>query len=647
MGGQGSLFFTDLALIFVAAVIGGLAARQFKQPLILGYVAGGILISPFTPGPAVSNLHNLELFAEVGVILLMFSIGLEFSLRDLMRVKWVALVGGPMSIAASMGLGALIAPLMGWDTRTGLVIGSITSIASTMVLARLLMDRGELRSEHGRVMIGIVLVEDLAVVVLTVALPALGADAGGFSVVWQTLGQASLVLIPLGIVATLLVPRFLNRIAQLHSPELFLIVIVALCMGTAAVSQAVGLSLALGAFMAGIVISGSEYAREALGHLLPLRDAFVALFFVVIGMLIDPGVLLGNVPLLLAMIGLTVVGKFVIGLGVVRAFGYSIWTAALVAMGRTQIGEFSFVLAQVARKANLIGPDVYNATLATSLITILINAALFKQGAKWLGGRRLKRESARPEEDSSEWDQHIVVCGFGRMGGPAGTAFETFGLPYVVIDIDPEVVRKAREKDIHCLYGDPAHLPVLEGAHAERARLVLITLPEADRAYLTVRNIRQINPTVPIIARAHRRADFEALLEAGATSVVQPEVEAAATMISDALHLTGVTPERIDVYMHQYREAMKLAQSSRFQVPGAMPELHTVSAESLNAEGKSLRDADIRHRFGLTVIAVRKQNGESLFNPPAGTVLHAGDQLQVLGLEKDLEEVESKEGGQS
>ncbi|MEO6119071.1 MAG: cation:proton antiporter, partial [Terriglobales bacterium] len=410
--------------------------------------------------------------------------------------------------------------------------------------------------------------------------------------------------------------------------------------GTAAITQAVGLSLALGAFVAGLVVSGSEYTREALGHLLPLRDAFVALFFVTIGMLIDPTILLTNIPLLLTMVGLIIVGKFVIGVVVVKVFGYSIWTAALAALGRTQIGEFSFVLVQVARQAKLVGDDVYNATLAASLVTILLNAALVKYGSQWLGDKRLQSTPmhAHEDDDIKQWNGHIVVCGFGRMGGPAGTAFDTFNLPFVVIEIDPEVVRKARAKGIHCLYGDPAHRPVLEGAHTDRAALVIVTVPEADRAYLTVRNIREINPTVPILARAHRRVDFEALLVAGATRVVQPEVEASATLIGDALHIAGVAPDQVDVYLQQYREAMKLAESAPSQFPGSMPELKLIPVERLGATGKSLRESNIREQFGLTVVAVRRASGEKIFNPAATTVLNAGDQVQVLGLQNQLEE---------
>jgi CPA2 family monovalent cation:H+ antiporter-2 len=265
MEGQAAHFFKDLAYIFVAAVVGGLLARKFKQPLILGYVLGGILISPFTPGPAVSNLRSLEVFAEIGVILLMFSIGIEFSPRDLMRVKWVAIFGGPLGVLLSIGLGAAVALVLGWELKLGIVLGAVVSVASTMVLARLLMDRGELRSEHGRVMIGITLVEDIVVVALTVMLPALAQlEPGHLSTVALTLGKAALILLPMGVVAAFLVPKFLARVAALHSQELFLIVIVALCLVTAAITQAVGLSLALGAFVAGLVISGSTCCRYAM-----------------------------------------------------------------------------------------------------------------------------------------------------------------------------------------------------------------------------------------------------------------------------------------------------------------------------------------------------------------------------------------------
>jgi monovalent cation:H+ antiporter-2, CPA2 family len=379
------LLFRDLAYVFAAALVGGILAHAARQPLILGYVVGGIVIGPFTPGPTVSDVHTFELLAEIGVILLMFSIGIEFSLRDLLRVKWVALVGGPLGIVLAVALGVSVAWVAGWTVVQGMVVGAVVSVASTMVLVRLLLDRGELQSPHGRVMIGITLVEDLAVVVLTVLLPALGAlEPGRLLVIGRALLTAAIILVPFTYLALKVVPRVMRRVARTGSEELFLLVALVIALGTAAVTQAAGLSLALGAFLGGLIISQSDHAHDALARLLPVRDAFVALFFVTIGTLINPAAVVGNPGLLATLGGLIVLGKFVIWTAIVRAFAYPTTTAMLVGVGLTQIGEFSFILVQVARGAGLVGDDVYNATLAASLLTILANAVLVRYVPIWL-----------------------------------------------------------------------------------------------------------------------------------------------------------------------------------------------------------------------------------------------------------------------
>jgi CPA2 family monovalent cation:H+ antiporter-2 len=372
-------FFRDLAYVFAAAVVGGILAWAARQPLILGYVVGGIIISPFTPGLTLSDLHTFELLAEIGVVLLMFSIGIEFSLGDLLEVRWVALLGGPSGIAVIILLGVGIAWLAGWPLTQGIIVGAVVSVSSTMVLARLLIDRGELGTRHGRVMIGITLVDDLVVVVLTVLLPAVGTlESSRLTALAQGLGRAALVLIPFAILAARVVPTVLAWAAVRAPTDLFLLVALAIGLSTAALAQAVGLSLALGAFLAGLTISGSAHAHDTLAQLLPLRDTFVAVFFVTIGALIDPGRVVGHLPLLAIVIALIVVGKLVIWTLVVLAFGYTLPTAVRVGVGLTQIGEFSFVLVGVTRTAGLVGDDVYHATLAASLVSILVNALLVR-----------------------------------------------------------------------------------------------------------------------------------------------------------------------------------------------------------------------------------------------------------------------------
>jgi CPA2 family monovalent cation:H+ antiporter-2 len=380
------VLFRDLTYIFLAALAGGLIAWRLRLPLILGFVLGGMVISPFTPGPKLSDLHSFEVFAEVGVVLLMFSIGVEFSIADLLRVKWVALIGGPIGILLIMGLAMAVGKLGIWSVTQGVVIGATVSVASTMVLARLLGDTGKLGTTYGQVMIGITLIEDLAVVCMTVVLPILSGPGDGqmLKAIW-TLGKAFLLLIPLAFFAIKVIPGLLRRVKQTNNAELFLLVAIALCLGTAALAQAAGFSVALGAFLAGLSISGSEDLHQAHAQLVPLRDAFVALFFVSLGALIAPKMLAPILPLLGTMLLIIVVGKFVIWTTVVRLFRYPFWTAIVVASGLTQIGELSFVLVQVARSSGIVAENIFTATLAASLISIFLNVFIVRGMLGWLG----------------------------------------------------------------------------------------------------------------------------------------------------------------------------------------------------------------------------------------------------------------------
>ncbi len=644
-----SIFFRDLAYVLIAAVAGGAVARFAGQPLVLGYVLGGILISPLTPGPAVSDLHTFEQFAEIGVILLMFSIGIEFSLRDLLRVKWVALLGGPLGIVLSVGLGLGVAVLLGWPLLQGAIVGIVVSVASTMVLARLLMDRGELHARHGRVMIGITLVEDLAVVILIVLIPTLGTlEPGRLYTMAMALGRSLLILIPAGYVAARIIPPLMTRVARMRSDEMFLLVVLAVGLGTAALTQAAGLSLALGAFLAGLIINGSEYAHETLARLLPLRDVFVALFFVTIGALIEPGSLTANGPLLVTMVAMVVIGKLVLWTLVVWLFRQSFWTALLVGVGLTQIGEFSFILVQVARTAGHVGADVYNATLAASLVTILINAALVRAVPGWIARARGVEPRRAPSGAERAPAEHVVLCGFGRVGSAVGEALETFGIRFVVIERDPDVVRGLRSRDVPCLFGDAAQPRLLAEAGAGRASLVVVALPETDRAHQVVRGVRAASPQVPILARAHGAAARDVLTRAGATEVIEPELEAAATLIRHALRQLSLPQERVLDYLTRFRRAMSPAGADAGGArgaEGALPEVHEVRIGAGALADLSLGEARVRERFGVTVVSVERPDGDAVLNPSADTRLRQGDRLRVFGLPEQVDAFRAEAGG--
>ncbi len=371
--------FRDIAMVFAGAFVVGLIFWRLHQPLILGYVLAGLILSPLTPGPHVHDTHTFEIMAEVGVILLMFSIGIEFSIPELLRIKWIALLGAPLGIVVLIGLGVGVGWILGWPIVSGVAVGCIISVASTMVLMRLLIDRGELGTEAGRVMITLTLMEDLAVVILLVLLPSLGSSSGAdyTQVLWK-IGTALVLLVPVVLAGWKLVPRLLTWVEKTGNDEISLLLALTVCLVIAAVTEAIGLSLALGAFIGGLLFGSSDYAHKLAAKMLPIRDAFVALFFVSIGMLIDPRTWLSNWRLVVVIVGLVLAGKFVVWFAIVRVFGYRAGTALRVGIGLTQIGEFSFILAQVCLHSGLIGSDVYNATLAASLVTILANAALFK-----------------------------------------------------------------------------------------------------------------------------------------------------------------------------------------------------------------------------------------------------------------------------
>jgi CPA2 family monovalent cation:H+ antiporter-2 len=373
------LIFRDIAMVLAAASITGLLFWRLRQPLILGYVLAGLILSPLTPGPRVHDVHTFEVMAEVGVVLLMFTIGTEFSIPELLRVKWIALAGAPIGICLSVGLGAGVGLLLGWPLNQGIAVGCIISVASTMVLMRLLVDRGELSTEAGRIMVALTLIEDLAVVILTVLLPGLGSSQGASygQIAWN-FGKALLLLVPIVFIAWRVVPRLLARVAKIGNDEISVLLALALCLAIAALTEAVGLSLALGAFVGGLLLGSSSYAHQLAARTFPIRDVFVAFFFVSVGMLVDPRTWLSNWQTVAAIVCLILIGKFGIWFTIVRLFGYPAQTAVRVGIGLTQIGEFSFVLARLSWQSGLITEGVYHAALAASLLSILANAALFK-----------------------------------------------------------------------------------------------------------------------------------------------------------------------------------------------------------------------------------------------------------------------------
>ncbi|MDR7521782.1 MAG: cation:proton antiporter [Armatimonadota bacterium] len=535
-------FLADLGLLFLAALIGGGLAHLLRQPLIVGYIIGGILVGPFTPGPTISDPRSFQVFAEIGVVLLLFSVGVEFSIEELLRAGKVALYGGPVAIALIVLLTALGGRLLGWPLAQSLVVGGAVSTASTMVIFKFLLERGELNAPHGRLMVGITLMEDLAVVAMSILLPALGA-AGEQRLPLFTRGllEAALVLVPLLWLARRVVPRVLHRVALTRNMELFLLVALAIAVGTAALTLRLGLTLALGAFLAGLLISESEFSHEALARVLPMRDVFVAVFFVSLGMLVRPQSLVAEWPTVVVLILIVTLGKFGVWSSLVRLAGHRPATAIMTGVGLMQVGEIAYVLAGVGRLHGLITPSVHQAIIATSLVTILLNAQVFRRTPRWLQALLARRAPAGVAEAAGEPQEgHAIICGFGRVGRQVADALDTFGTRYTVIDLDPEATAAARMRGAVSVFGDAGNDLILDRAGAWRARLAVVAIPDFDAAHRCVRALRRMSEDLPILVRVHHVGHRARMLDAGATEVIQPEVEAGLTIVRHSLDRLGV-----------------------------------------------------------------------------------------------------------
>ncbi|MHB1131816.1 MAG: cation:proton antiporter [Chloroflexota bacterium] len=543
-------FIIDLSLALIFALAGGLVANRLRQPTILGYLAAGILLSPHTPWLTL-HVENVEGVAELGIILLLFALGVELQLKELGRVRNVAIWGGTLQILATIAFGWLIGQALGYSPAVAFFFGALIAISSTVVVVRVLQERGELDSTHGRVMLGICLVQDLSLVVLLALLPALGGQTENVLLeALLAIGKAALILAATYLLGARVVPLILFRVAATRSRELFIITIVCLALGTAAAVSAMGLSLELGAFLAGIVVSESEFSHQGLADVLPLRDLFAVLFFVSIGMNVEPAYLMRAWPTVLATVAAVLVVKFLIVALVVRGFGYAARTAIYAGAGMLQIGEFSFVLASIGVAEGTLPPDVFSLTLAAALLTIMLTpltmrlaepalAALLRvqQLAPWLK----EPVQAYLEGHEQALQGHAVIVGYGNAGQLLCNVLAGRRYPVLVVDSDSRAIALARQKGLPCLYGDAANPHVQEQLNLPRARFLAVTSPDAIATQLMVTNALRINPRLDVVVRAPGPDALRLLHDVGARLVINPAQEVALEMTRHALHRFGVS----------------------------------------------------------------------------------------------------------
>ncbi|MDO8691115.1 MAG: cation:proton antiporter [Dehalococcoidia bacterium] len=545
----------DLAAVLGAALVGGLAAFLLRQPVILGYLVAGVAIGPFGLG-LIRDLTTVQSLADFGVALLMFTVGVHFSLAELRAVQRVAIFGGAFQIAATILVGIGLGLLLGWAFPEAVFFGCVIAVSSTAIVIKVLSDRGELDTLHGRIMIGILIVQDLAVIPMMVLLPLLGgsSSSSGLADLGIAILRAAVFMGAMFVLGTRLIPWVIERIVKTRSRELFLLAIMALVLGTALVTRLFDLSLALGAFVAGLVISESKFGAQALAEVIPLRDIFVLLFFVSIGMLTDPRFVLQNLGMVALAVGVIVVSKWVLSS---LAAGFSCYdgrTSFMVGLGLVQIGEFSFLLARLGLDRGIISDQVYTLILASAILTILLTPLLMTTGPgmySWLSRFRLLRPLLEVRlcpliyGETGRLKNHAVVCGYGEVSRHAVNVLRQRNFSCLVIDLDPYVIEDLRRQGIPCIYGDASNPYVLSLAGLDRARVLLVTIPDPMAVETALSNALQINPRLDVIARTRGGARLSKAGTHGFLEIVEPEFEAGLEMMRHALHRFGVSSPEI------------------------------------------------------------------------------------------------------
>lgn len=549
------------------AFVFGAIANRLRLPPLVGYLLAGVLVGPYTPGFIADPHLTLEL-AEIGVILLMFGVGLHFSLKDLLSVKAIAIPGAIAQIAVATGLGLGLALLLGWTPGAGLVFGLALSVASTVVLLRAMQERRLIETERGRIAVGWLIVEDLAMVLALVLLPALASLMNGtpgmasgdpiatyfglglWGIIGLTLAKIALFVAFMLVVGRRVIPWILHAIANTGSRELFRLGVLAIALGVAfGAAKLFGVSLALGAFFAGMIMSESELSHRAAEESLPLRDAFAVLFFVSVGMLFDPTSLLNDPLPLLATLAIIILGKSAIAFVIVRLFRHPVGTALTISASLAQIGEFSFILASLGLALKLLPQEGHDLILAGAILSILLNPLVFFATDKmrpWLEKRLAsgaEKASApdqqlAPKEEEPEHlpvtqlSGHAVLVGYGRVGSLVGHALKAQQMPFLVIEDGDKQTAKLRDEAVEYLPGNAVRDEVLTAANLAGAQKLVIAIPNAFEAGQIITKARAANPDIDIVARAHSDAEAQHLTDLGANAVIMGEREIARGMVS-------------------------------------------------------------------------------------------------------------------
>ena len=649
------LVLKDLAVIFAVSLLVILAFHRVKLPPLPGFIVAGVLLGPNALG-LVSDVHRVEGLAEVGVVLLLFTIGIEFSLSRLREMGRQVLVGGGLQVGLTVAAAAGLAAALGHPWRVALFLGCLIALSSTALVLKGLTDQGEIDAPHGRLATGVLIFQDLCVVPIMLALPFLAGRAGGGGAqLALALGKAALIVIGVTILARTVVPPLLTEILKTKSRELFLIAIILLGTLTALGTAEAGASLALGAFLAGLVISESDYGHQALAELLPFRDVFISLFFVAVGMLVEfdfirahPVVTLGGVLVVLG-------GKTVVASAGPAVLGYAGRVALLAGLAVSQIGEFSFVLAREGRGMGLVSETLYQTFLAVAVFTMLLTPFLLQGGPALID--RLEQlvpldrllPGFRPSgitAGEQPLADHVIIAGYGLNGRNLSAALRSIAAPYLIVELK-QTVRQARSNGEPAFYGDATREEILHALGIERARMLVAAISDPAATRRMVRIARGINPGVHIIARTRYVVEIPELLRLGANDVLPEEFETSIEIFARVLAHYGVAPGETDRLVEQIRASHYQAlrggapgsDSLRLGTVAGIPQMAVgrirLASES-DLVGESLAESGLRTRTGALVLSISR-GSDNIASPDPQFELAAGDVLVVVGQPGQLE----------
>jgi CPA2 family monovalent cation:H+ antiporter-2 len=564
--GQG--FILDLTTVLGTSAVGGYIANRLRQPILLGYLASGLAVGPFGL-KLLSDITQIQSLAEIGVAFLLFALGVEFSLTELKRVKDIAIQGSLLQIGLTTALVAVLTIALGWaeGIAQGIFLGAALSLSSTAVVLKTLAERGETNTLHGQVMLAILIAQDLALGLMLAILPALNQPAALAPALASAFLKVLLFLVIAIAVGRWVVPRLISSFAATESNELFVLAVIALCLGVALVTAGLGLSIEMGAFVAGLMVSEIDHADQALAKVLPLRDTFASLFFASIGMLIDPTVLIQNFGVILGLVTLVMLGKAAIVLPIVLQFGYSLKTSVIASFGINQIGEFSFVLALTGLNLGLITEQTYLLLLSTTAITLLLTP-MGLNGSPHLADKLMKvpflarslRRFEKPKALSipETISNHVVVAGYGRVGQIIVKILQSQGYPILVVENSEAAIQRLKMQRIPYIFGDADSELVLEKTHLATAKALAIALPDPASTRLLLKRALAIAPGLDIIARSHQNSEIDFLTQLGAKEVVQPEFEAALELGAHLLATLGEPDNSI-------RSVIKTIRTNRYR----------------------------------------------------------------------------------